>query len=138
MCKLDKICGCGGTGRRKRLKISRQKCHTGSNPVTRTNKEIFTKYNFNREEYDPKLVEELQSYSDVQGTIRLSECSPEFLADYVWESTPEEDLQEAITANKQVGEPIPECLREAYEYYLSGMTIGEAIASCKKEQKGNE
>ena len=96
------------------------------------------KYNFNREEYDPKLVEELQSYSDVHGTIRLSECSPEFLADYVWESTPEEDLQEAITANKQVGEPIPECLKEAYEYYLSGMTIEEAIAACKKEQKGNE
>ena len=41
------------------------------------------KYNFNREEYDPKLVEELQSYSDVQGTIRLSECPPEFLAEYV-------------------------------------------------------
>ena len=47
-------------------------------------------------------------------------------------------VQEAITENKQVGEPIPECLREAYEYYLPGMTIQEAIAACKKEQKGNE
>lgn len=90
------------------------------------------KYNFNREEYDPKLVEELQSYSDVQGTIRLSECSPEFLADYVWESTPEEDLQEAMTANKLVGEPIPQRLQEAYKKYLSGMSLTEAVSDSEK------
>ena len=95
-------------------------------------------YNFEREEYDPAVIRELQGYFEPQPVIKLSECSPEFLADYVWESTPEEDLQEAITANKQGGEPILECLREAYEYYLSGMTIEEAIAACKKEQKGNE
>lgn len=95
-------------------------------------------YNFEREEYDPEVIRELQGYFESRPVIKLSECSPEFLADYVWESTPEEDLQEVITANKQVGEPIPECWRDAYEYYLSGMTIEEAIAACKKEQKGNE
>lgn len=92
-------------------------------------------YNFNREEYDPKLVEELQSYSDAQGTIRLSECSPEFLADYIWESTPEEDLQEAITANKLVGEPIPQRLQEAYKKYLSGMSLTEAVSDIEKQYR---
>lgn len=94
----------------------------------------------NEECYDElaKIGESIYEIASPRGSINLSECSPEFLADYVWESTPEEDLQEAITANKQVGEPIPECLGEAYEYYLSGMTIEEAIAACKKEQKDNE
>lgn len=96
------------------------------------------KYNFEREDYDPELIRELQQYFGAQPVIILSECSPEFLADYVWESTPEEDLQEAITANKQVGEPIPEGFREAYEYYLSGMTFEEAISVCNKEKTGNE
>lgn len=96
------------------------------------------KYNFEREDYDPELIKELQQCFESRPVIILSECSPEFLAEYVWENTPEEDLQEAITANKQVGEPIPECLREAYEYYLSGMTVEEAISACKKEQKYDE
>lgn len=85
-----------------------------------------------------RIGESIHEIASSQPMIILSDCSPEFLADYIWESTPEEDLQEAITANKQVGEPIPECLREAYEYYLSGMTIEEAISACKKEQKHGE
>lgn len=85
-----------------------------------------------------KIGESIHEIASSQSVIILSECSPEFLADYVWESTLEEDLQEAITANNQVGEPIPECLREAYEYYLSGMTIEAAISACKKELKHEE
>lgn len=82
-----------------------------------------------------RIGESIYEVASFRGSIKLSECPPEFLAEYVWESTPEEDLQEAVTANKQAGEPIPECLREAYEYYLSGMTIEEAISACKKEHK---
>lgn len=82
-----------------------------------------------------RIGESIYEVASPRGSIKLSECSPEFLAEYVWESTPEEELQEAITANKQVGEPIPQYLQEAYSKYLAGMTLSEAVADIKKQYR---
>lgn len=82
-----------------------------------------------------KIGESIYDIASSRGSINLSECSPEFMTEYVWESTPEEELQEAITANKQVGEPIPQHLQEAYRKYLSGMTLSEAVSDIERQYR---
>lgn len=91
----------------------------------------------NEECYDElaHIGESIYEIASPRGSINLSECSPEFMAEYVWESTPEEELQEAIAANKQVGEPIPQYLQEAYSKYLAGMTLSEAVSDIKRQYR---
>lgn len=96
------------------------------------------RHNLLDDEYYDKLAkigERIYEVASPRGSVNLSECSSGFLADCAWESTPEEELQEAIAANKQVGEPIPQYLKEAYSKYLAGMTLSEAVADIERQYR---